>query len=73
MLDSAKALGNYLRSRGIGPGAKVAICVERSLDLPLAVLGVLYSGAAYVPLDPAYPAERQHYTLEDSGACLLLT
>lgn len=73
VLERVQALGNYLRSRGIGPGAKVAICVERSLHLPVAALGVLHSGAAYVPLDPAYPAERQRYMLEDSGACLLLT
>ncbi|AZC62590.1 non-ribosomal peptide synthetase [Pseudomonas chlororaphis] len=73
LMQGAKALGNFLSARGIGPGAKVAICVERSLDLPLAILGVLHSGAAYVPLDPTYPGERQRYMLEDSGASLLLS
>ncbi|MGU8077189.1 amino acid adenylation domain-containing protein [Burkholderia pyrrocinia] len=73
LMREAAALANRLRAQGIGPGAKVAICVERSLDLPRAILGVLSSGAAYVPLDPRYPAERQRYMLEDSGASLLLT
>lgn len=73
LMRDATALGNYLRARGIGPGAKVAICVERSPDLLRATLGVALSGAAYVPLDPRYPAQRQRYMLDDSGASLLLT
>ncbi|WP_404936926.1 amino acid adenylation domain-containing protein [Pseudomonas sp. JDS08PS003] len=73
LLHRAKALGNFLNARGIGVGARVGICLERSLDLPVAILGVLHSGAAYVPLDPTYPAERQCYMLQDSDACLLLS
>ncbi|UWF47087.1 amino acid adenylation domain-containing protein [Pseudomonas sp. N3-W] len=73
LMQGAQALGHFLNARGIGPGAKVAICLERSLDLPLAILGVVHSGAAYVPLDPTYPGERQRYMLEDSGASLLLS
>ena len=51
----------------MGPDARVAICVERSLEMVVGLLGVLKAGGAYVPLDPAYPAERLRYMLEDSA------
>ena len=68
----ALACANRLRAAGIGPDARVAICAQRSLRLPVGLLGILKAGAAYVPLDPAYPQERLGFMLEDSGACVLL-
>ncbi len=69
----ARGLAAFLAGEGIGPGCLVGLCVERSLDLVLAVLGVLEAGAAYVPLDPGYPRERLAFALADSGMELLLT
>ena len=69
----AHRLANHLRLLGVGPGARVALAVERSLELVPAILGTLASGAAYVPLDPAYPAERLAWMLGDCQANLLLT
>ncbi|HEV7508320.1 MAG TPA: amino acid adenylation domain-containing protein [Thermoanaerobaculia bacterium] len=66
-------LARHLVSRGAGRGAFVGLCLERSIDILVAILGVLKSGAAYVPLDPAYPRERLAFTLEDSGVALVLT
>ena len=51
----------------MGPDARVAICVERGLEMVVGLLAVLKAGGAYVPLDPAYPAERLRYMLEDSA------
>ncbi|MEA2690744.1 MAG: hypothetical protein QOJ16_131, partial [Acidobacteriota bacterium] len=65
-------LAHHLRGRGVRPGDLVALAVERSLALVPAILGILKSGAGYVPLDPAYPAERLSFMLADSGARLLL-
>ncbi|MEU4776986.1 amino acid adenylation domain-containing protein [Micromonospora sp. NPDC023633] len=61
-----------LRARGCGPGTRVGVCLERSVDLVATLLGVLRSGAAYVPIDPTYPAERIRYTVEDSRVTLLV-
>lgn len=66
-------LARFLQDRGAGPDGLVAICVERSFEMVVALLGVLKSGAAYVPVDPGYPADRIAFMLEDSGARLLLT
>src|SRR5215469_11630229 len=66
-------LGQYLRRRGIQPDALVGVCVERSIDMVVALLGILKAGGAYVPLDPAYPSDRIKYALDDSRAKLLLT
>ncbi|MBV9084424.1 MAG: amino acid adenylation domain-containing protein, partial [Acidobacteriaceae bacterium] len=66
-------LAAYLRKQGARTGALIAICMERSLDMLVAILGVLKTGAAYVPLDPEYPAQRIGWAVEDSGALLLLT
>ncbi len=68
----ANALASLLQGYAIGPGARVGICVERGLNLGIAVLGVLKSGAAYVPLDPTYPRQRLNMMVDDSGAGLLL-
>ena len=69
----ANRLAHYLREQGVVPGGRVAICVERSVEMVVAVLAVLKAGACYVPLDPGYPEERLQYMLEDSGAVVLLT
>ncbi|HLX70088.1 MAG TPA: amino acid adenylation domain-containing protein, partial [Verrucomicrobiae bacterium] len=66
-------LAHHLRKLGAGPERLVAISMQRSLEMMIALLGVLKSGAAYVPLDPSYPAERLQFMLEDSEASLLLT
>ncbi len=61
-----------LRKSGVGPETLVAICVERSLDMMVGLLGILKAGGAYVPLDPAYPRERLGMMLEDSKARFLV-
>ncbi|HEX2187560.1 MAG TPA: amino acid adenylation domain-containing protein [Longimicrobiaceae bacterium] len=66
-------LASYLRARGAGPETRVGVCVERSPEMIVALLGVLRAGAAYVPLDPQYPRDRLAYLVEDSGISVLLT
>ena len=66
-------LARRLRRAGWGRRCVVGVCLERSLDLVVAILGVLKAGGAYLPLDPAYPAERLAYLLEDSGAPVIVT
>ncbi|WP_062348193.1 non-ribosomal peptide synthetase/MFS transporter [Herbidospora yilanensis] len=62
-----------LRERGVGPGVRVAVCMEQSIDLAVALLAVLKAGGAYVPIDPEYPDERRAFMIEDSGAAVVLT
>ncbi|MCG3119499.1 MAG: Linear gramicidin synthase subunit B [bacterium] len=69
----ANQLAQYLQKLGIGPEVLVGIYVERSLEMFIAVLGVLKTGGAYVPLDPMYPPERVAYALEETKAPVLLT
>ncbi|HEU4881265.1 MAG TPA: amino acid adenylation domain-containing protein, partial [Longimicrobium sp.] len=69
----ANRISHALRRRGAGPEVCVGICLPRTPDLVAAMLGVLGAGAAYVPLDPAYPRERLGYMLEDAGITLVLT
>ena len=69
----ANRLAHYLRNGGAGPEVLVGICLERSPDMLIGILGILKAGAAYVPLDPAYPEDRLAVILEDSKAPLLLT
>ncbi|MFO1432613.1 MAG: amino acid adenylation domain-containing protein [Candidatus Competibacteraceae bacterium] len=69
----ANQLAHYLRRRGVGPEQLVGICLERSPELMIAILGTLKAGGAYLPLDPAYPSERLLYMLSDSTARVLLT
>ncbi len=66
-------LAHYIEKLGIRPGAKIALCLERSVNMMVALLAIMKAGASYIPLDPAYPAERLAYMIEDSGASLLLT
>ncbi|HEV2149307.1 MAG TPA: amino acid adenylation domain-containing protein, partial [Longimicrobiaceae bacterium] len=69
----ANRLAHYLRELGVGPDVRVALGVERSPEMVVALLAVLKAGGAYVPLDPEYPAERLRHMLEDSRPALLLT
>ncbi|WP_145956954.1 condensation domain-containing protein, partial [Xenorhabdus miraniensis] len=62
----ANRLAHHLLALGVQPDDRVAICVERSLEMVVGLLGILKAGAAYLPLDPAYPAERLAYMLEDA-------
>jgi amino acid adenylation domain-containing protein len=64
----AGQLAIYLRSIGVGPDMPVGICVERSIEMVVAMLGVLKAGGAYLPLDPAFPADRIEFMVADSGA-----
>ncbi len=67
----ARGLADRLRANGVGPESVVALCLDPSPELLVAVLGVLAAGGAYLPIDPAWPKERQRWILEDSGAVLL--
>src|SRR6185295_11882564 len=69
----ANRLAHRLRRLGVGPEGRVAVCLERSPELVVALLGVLKSGGAYVPLDPGYPADRLAWVLEDSRAAVVIT
>jgi amino acid adenylation domain-containing protein len=69
----ANRLAHYLRELGVRPDDRVAICVERGLAMVVGLLGILKAGAAYVPLDPGYPAERLSYMLDDSDPVVVLT
>ncbi|HEX7334998.1 MAG TPA: amino acid adenylation domain-containing protein [Pyrinomonadaceae bacterium] len=69
----ANQLARYLRRAGIAPESRVGLCVERSLEMVVAMLAVLKAGGAYVPLDPAYPRKRLHFMLEDAGVKVLVT
>jgi amino acid adenylation domain-containing protein len=70
---AANRLANHLRAGGVGPETRVAVCLERSAELAVAILAILKAGAAYVPLDPAHPFGRRAYVMENSGAALFIT
>ena len=69
----ANQLAHYLRKRGVGPEVIVGICVERSLEMMVGLLGILKAGGAYLPLDPEYPKERLRFMVEDAQVKVLLT
>ncbi|MEH2000300.1 MAG: amino acid adenylation domain-containing protein [Nostoc sp.] len=71
--DRANQLAHYLQSLGVKPETLVGICVERSLEMIIGLLGILKAGGAYIPLDPAYPQERLVDILEDTQLSILLT
>nr|AAZ03552.1 McnC [Microcystis sp. NIVA-CYA 172/5] len=71
--SQANQLADYLRSLGLETEVIVGLCVERSLDMIVALIAILKAGAAYLPLDPEYPQERLQFMLEDSQVPLLLT
>ena len=69
----ANQLAHHLRALGVGPETVVALCVERSPEMLVGLLGILKAGGAYLPLDPSYPPERLAFMLEDAGAPVLVT
>ena len=70
---AARKASDQLRGFGVGPGVIVGLCVERSLDMLVGMLGILEAGGAYLPLDPAYPPERLAFMIEDAGCPVLVT
>ncbi|KAA1246432.1 non-ribosomal peptide synthetase/type I polyketide synthase, partial [Aquimarina sp. RZ0] len=66
-------LARYLKKQGVSNESLVGICIDRSLEMIIGILGILKSGGAYVPIDPEYPLDRINYMLEDAGIALLLT
>jgi amino acid adenylation domain-containing protein len=71
--ERSSQLARHLLQRGIRREMRVAICVERSLDMVIALLGILKAGAAYVPIDPSYPLERVRFMLDDARAAAVVT
>src|SRR3954466_1276153 len=71
--ERSSRLASFLVGVGVGPEVLVGICVERSVQMLVGLLGVLKAGGAYVPIDPSYPVERQAFMLSDSGAPVVLT
>ena len=71
--NKANQVGHYLQALGVKPEALVGVCIERSIDMLVVLLGVLKAGGAYVPLDPSYPTDRIALMIEDSGIQITLT
>jgi natural product biosynthesis luciferase-like monooxygenase protein len=71
--NRANQLAHLLRAKGLRPGDRVAVSMDRGMELMVALLATLKAGGAYVPLDPTYPAERMKYVLSDAHASIILT
>ncbi len=69
----ANRLAHHLQNLGVGPETVVALCVERSLEMLIGLLGILKAGGVYLPLDPNYPRERLEFLLADAGVAVLVT
>jgi amino acid adenylation domain-containing protein len=69
----ANQLAHYLQTLGVSPEVLVGICIERSAEMIVGILGILKAGGAYVPLDPAYPQERLDFMIEDANLSIVLT
>jgi amino acid adenylation domain-containing protein len=69
----ANQLAHYLRNQAVGPEVLVGVCMERSIEMVVALLGILKAGGAYLPLDPSYPQARLSFMLEDAAVPVLLT
>ena len=69
----ANQLAHHLRALGVGPEVVVGLCIERSLEMLIGLLGILKAGGAYLPLDPSYPHERLTFMLADAGSPVLVT
>ncbi|HEX6101030.1 MAG TPA: amino acid adenylation domain-containing protein [Thermoanaerobaculia bacterium] len=73
LYDRSRDLALYLQSQGVGPDSLVGVCMERSLEMVVALYGILAAGGAYVPLDPEYPDDRLEHMVRDSRAAVVLT
>jgi amino acid adenylation domain-containing protein len=73
LIERANQLAHYLRERGVGPETPVGVCMERSLDLVVSLLGILKAAGAYVPFDPSYPVDRLAFMIGDANPRVLLT
>ena len=71
--ERANRLANTLRRRGVGPEVMVGLCIHRSLEMVVGILGILKAGGAYLPLDPEYPKQRLAFMLEDADVRVILT
>jgi amino acid adenylation domain-containing protein len=71
--ERANQLARHLQALGVGPESLVGICVERSMEMVVGLLGIHKAGGAYVPLDPAYPRQRLGFILEDANVAVVLT
>jgi len=71
--ERSNQLAHYLRKRGVGPEVLVGICLERSVEMVIGLLGILKAGGAYVPLDPHYPKDRLAFMLKDAQVEVVLT
>jgi non-ribosomal peptide synthetase component F len=69
----ANRLAHHLIERGVGPEVRVGVCMERSAEMVIGLLGILKAGGCYVPLDPSYPPKRLEYLLEDAQIDLIVT
>src|SRR5262249_42681349 len=69
----ANQLAHYLKAVGVGPGLPVGICVDRSMEMVIGLLGILKAGGAYSPLGPCYPKDRLAFILDDAHISILLT
>ncbi|GAA2816326.1 non-ribosomal peptide synthetase [Crossiella cryophila] len=73
LLDRAARIAGGLQARGVHPGDRIGVCLDRTADLVVVLLGVLTAGATYVPMDPAYPTERLAHTTQDANLPLVIT
>ncbi|WP_281925904.1 AMP-binding protein, partial [Flavobacterium collinsii] len=71
--EKSNQLGHYLKEQGVERDTLVGICLDRSVDMLIGILGILKSGGAYVPIKPDYPASRICYIAQDTGCSLMLT
>ncbi|MEM8529467.1 MAG: non-ribosomal peptide synthase/polyketide synthase [Chloroflexota bacterium] len=71
--QQASQLAVFLQQQGVGTETPVAVCLERSLDLFISLVGILYAGGAYVPLDPEYPADRLAFLIQDAATPFIIT
>ncbi|MCW3467115.1 non-ribosomal peptide synthetase [Chitinophaga nivalis] len=71
--ELAVQLGHYLRHKGVVPGMLVPVCLNRSVEMIVGIMGILKAGAAYVPIDPVYPEDRIRYMVEDTASPVIVT
>ncbi|HTH82805.1 MAG TPA: amino acid adenylation domain-containing protein, partial [Mucilaginibacter sp.] len=71
--ERSNQLANYLREQGVKEDAVVGVCIDRSLEMVIAILGILKSGGGYVPIDPAFPAERIAYIVKDTAVNIIIS